>query len=346
MAHFSWKHLLGALVLGGALAAAAGGWLILGSSTTSYPGTRTVILPPDPSFAATIDSLQANGIVGTATGVRWLARLTGWNAQMKEGHYAFTSGVSNYRMLDVLRRGLQEPVRVTIPPGSRPRVVAAVVGKALKLTPAAFRSALRDTALARRLGTDVAHLFGYMLPETYHFYWQTPAREVVERIKEAFDAFYARELAAGADSIGLRKSELVTVASIVQWETYLNEEKPMVAEVYLNRLDIGMPLQADPTVQYALLQREGQKRRLFFADYEIEHPYNTYQFRGLPPGPITNPAPSTLRAVAYPAAHDYLYFVADGTGGHAFSRTLREHNRKANAYRRLMRQRRANSNSR
>jgi UPF0755 protein len=130
------------------------------------------------------------------------------------------------------------------------------------------------------------------------------------------------------------------MASIVQWEAYMEDEKPVIAGLYLNRLERGMPLQADPTVQYAVIEREGQKRRLFNVDYEIDHPYNTYQFRGLPPGPVTNPAPSTLRAVADPAQHRYLYMVAKGDGGHSFNRTLAQHVRDARAYHRLMRKRR------
>jgi UPF0755 protein len=134
---------------------------------------------------------------------------------------------------------------------------------------------------------------------------------------------------------------VLNLAAIVEWEAHLEEEKPRIAGVYLNRLRAGWPLQADPTVQYALLQIEGQKRRLLFRDYQIDHPYNTYRVQGLPPGPITNPSPTSIQAVLNPEQHDYFYFVAKGDGGHLFSRTLAEHNRAAEAYYALMRQRRA-----
>ena len=224
-------------------------------------------------------------------------------------------------------------MRLTIPPGSRPQTVAAVVGKRLQLDDDAFLAALRDTSLARKLDTAPAHLFGYMLPDTYELYWQTPAPTVVRRIKESFDRYYERNLAAGADSVGLTKREVVTLASIVEWEALLDTEKSKIAGVYLNRLEDGWRLQADPTIQYVLLDTEGERtRRVLYRDLEIDHPYNTYQNRGLPPGPITNPSPTSLRAVAAPDQHEYFYFAADGSGGHTFSRTLREHNRAAEKY--------------
>jgi UPF0755 protein len=184
-----------------------------------------------------------------------------------------------------------------------------------------------------------------MLPETYEFYWQTPPETVVRRVKQAFDRFYERELAAVADSLGFTKREVVTLASIVEEEALFDAEKPRIAGVYLNRLERGWPLQADPTVQYALMDRGGERvTRVLYKHLEIDHPYNTYQIQGLPPGPIANPSPSSLRAAASPERHEYFYFAADGTGGHTFSRTLREHNRAAQKYQRML-DRRQNDSS-
>jgi UPF0755 protein len=143
----------------------------------------------------------------------------------------------------------------------------------------------------------------------------------------------------------LTPDEVLRMASIVEWESHHEPEKPTVAGVYLNRLHDGWPLQADPTVQYAVMQSEGQKRRLLYSDYQIDHPYNTYNYRGLPPGPVNNPSPSSINAVLHPEAHKYYFFVAKGDGTHLFSRTLREHNRNAQEYYRLMRQRRAGAGS-
>jgi UPF0755 protein len=256
---------------------------------------------------------------------------------VKAGHYRVEPRTSNYRLLDKLRRGLQAPIRVIIPPGSRPETVAKVMGKNLKMEPEAFREALRDTSLARELGTTPSRLFGYMLPETYEFYWQTPASTVVRRIKQSFDRYFERRLAPGADSLGLTKREVVTLASIVEWEALQDQEKPRIAGVYLNRLEQGWRLQADPTIQYVLIQTRGERTgRVLYRDLEIDHPYNTYRIDGLPPGPITNPSPTSLRAAVNPEQHEYFYFAADGTGGHTFSRTLREHNRAAQEYHEML----------
>jgi len=314
-----------------------GGTILFGPNTGPYENDRSVIIPEESSLEQAIDSLRARDILVSPSTFRLVARATGWGAQIKAGHYRIASYTSNYHLLDVLRRGLQAPVRLTIPPGSRPQTVAAVVGQRLQLDDDAFLEALRDTSLARKLGTTPASLFGYMLPDTYELYWQTPAPTVVRRIKESFDRFYEQNLAAGADDLGLTKSEVVTLASIVEWEALLDTEKSKIAGVYLNRLEEGWRLQADPTIQYVLLDTEGERtRRVLYRDLEIDHPYNTYQNRGLPPGPITNPSPTSLRAVAAPDQHEYFYFAADGSGGHTFSRTLREHNRAAEEYHQML----------
>lgn len=329
------------VLLGLALVGAAGVYyLAFAPNTTSYDGERGIKVPRGASFEAVLDSLEARDIVASRSTLAFFGRVTGWQDQVKAGYFTFESGTSNYDLLSTIRRGLQSPVHLTIPPGSRPEVVAAVAGSVMEFEADAFLTALRDTSLAAELDTDVAHLFGYMLPETYFFYWLTDARTVVSKIKEQFDNFYQAEIATQADTIGLSKPEIVTMASIVEWETGIGDEKPTVAGVYLNRLRRGMPLQADPTVQFAVLEQEGRKRRLLYADYGIAHPYNTYQFRGLPPGPITNPSSSSIRAVARAEDHEYYYFVATGDGGHTFSRTLSEHNRAARQYHDLMRQRR------
>ena len=133
---------------------------------------------------------------------------------------------------------------------------------------------------------------------------------------------------------------MVTFASIVGEEALFDAEKARIAGVYLNRLKRGWPLQADPTVQYALVDAGKQRvTRVLYKHLEIDHPYNTYQIQGLPPGPITNPSPSSLRAATGPERHEYLYFAADGTGGHTFSRTLQEHNRAAQKYQHMLDQR-------
>lgn len=330
--------LAGAVVL--ALGAAVGTYLVFGSNTPPYEGERSVYVTPNASFETVVDSLSSSGVLNTERTFRWIANATGWRQQIKAGHYSFASGASNYELLDVLRKGLQTPKRIAIPPGTTPEVTAAVAAREMAFEADDFLEALRDSSLAEELGTDADHLFSFMLPETYHFYWLSDASDVVRSIKQNFDRTFEGELRERADSLDLSVEEVLNLASIIQWETGLPEEKPKVAGVYLNRLRIGMALQADPTVQFAVMEEEGSKRRLLYADYDIDHPYNTYLFQGLPPSPITNPSMLAIEAVLTADDHDYLYFVANGDGGHTFSQTLQEHNRAAREFHEVMRERR------
>jgi UPF0755 protein len=318
------------------------GWLLSGSVTQRYEGTRSITIERGSSFTQVVDSLVARKILKNPGQFAFLAKVTGWHHQIKYGHYEVESGISTYDLLDRLRRGLQTPLRVTIPPGSRAGVVAAVLRRDLAVDSTEFVNALKNDSLATALGTDTAHLFGFMMPETYEFFWNTRPERIIARLKETYDHFFNDERRARAEELGLSVEDVLTIASIVEWEARLDVERAIIAGVYLNRLAINMPLQADPTVQYALMQEDGGRmRRLVYEDYKLEHPYNTYLSAGLPPGPITNPSPASVDAVLNPVDHDYLYFVADGSGGHTFSRSLAQHNRAAARYRQLMQTRRA-----
>jgi len=173
-----------------------------------------------------------------------------------------------------------------------------------------------------------------MLPDSYDMYWTTSAKNAVERLLGEFEQRVAIGLSEEIDEHELTLDEVLTLASIVEWEARDNAEKPKISGLYQNRLQRGMRLQADPTVLYAL----GERRRLLFADYQFEHPYNTYLNRGLPPGPITNPDLTSIRAVLFPEEHDYLYMVATPEGTHQFSRTFQEHRQASEEWRRWIRE--------
>ncbi len=339
------RLVLAALALG-LIAALAVYWLLFMPNTPDYDGFRGTKLPQGASFEVIADSLDSAGLLASPTSFEWAATLTGWGRQLKPGYYRFEGGARNWDILRKIRAGRQDPVRVTVPPGTRPGVLAAVLRRDLDVDSAAVHEALLDPTFAAELGTDAAHLFGYMRPNSFDLYWTTDARGAVQRLKEEWDRFWTEDMQRKAEALGLNRDEVVTMASIVEWEARLPEERPRIAGVYLNRL-LGrtragrMRLQADPTVQYALMQAEGGRmRRLLFEDYGFPSPYNTYQIDGLPPGPINNPSESSVRAVLDAEEHDYLYFVATGDGTHTFSRTLREHNNAAERYRALMRERR------
>ncbi|MFP4502473.1 MAG: endolytic transglycosylase MltG [Candidatus Hydrogenedentota bacterium] len=263
--------------------------------------------------------------------VLWRVALVrdGAGTPIQHGVYELPEGLS---ALQLLRRMYEGPVRpldvdrfrVTIPEGLSLAQMAERFDD-----PEAFLEAASDPELIAELGLDVNSLEGFLLPETYFFDEEPTERDVVRRMAEAFQETYER-IAEGLPRI--EPLTAVTVASLVEEEARVDEERPQVAAVIYNRLDKNMPLQLDATLQYAL-GKYGQ--RLLDADKEVDSPYNTYQNPGLPPGPISNPGKASLRAALRPANVDYLYFVSNADGRtHTFSRTLAEHNRAVARFRR------------
>ena len=302
-------------------------------------------LPPGTDFDAALDSLDSAGAVRSLASLRLFGSLTGWGGQVKTGHYNIAPGTSNWALLDKVRKGKQDPIRITVPPGLTAARFGRVLRNQLGADSAEVVAAVTDAGLARQLGTDPAHLLGRMRADTYDIYWTTDARRAVTRIHELYERFWTDDKTAQARALGLTPDEVTTLASIVEMEARKPEELPRIAGVYLNRL-LGrtssgrMRLQADPTVQFALMAAgEPRPRRLLFVDYRTPSPYNTYLIDGLPPGPITNPSDRAVEAVlAGGERHEFLYFVADGTGGHDFSRTVSEHNAKAARWSQYMRE--------
>lgn len=309
-------------------------------ATAGFENAKSVHVYPESSLETVADSMSSKGILAKKRGFVWFGILSGWGSQIKAGHYKIEPGASNREILDRLRKGLQAPVRVRVPAGSQKNRLIERMAETMAFSDQDLADAFRDGDLAMEMGTDTTHLWAYMVPDTYFFYWLSRPEDVIRRIKERFDNI----LAAAYDSLealpmNLNADEVIRLAGIVEWESAYLPEKPTIAGVYLNRLRNGWALQADPTVQYAIMSLEGEKRRLLFNDYDLDHPYNTYNYRGLPPGPITNPSLTSIQGVLYPVDHRYFYFVAKGDGQHIFSRTLSEHRRNARAYYRLMRER-------
>jgi len=312
---------------------------VFAPATELYDGELSVWIPPEADIEAVADSLEARNILRKRQSFVVFAWVSGWGDQVKAGHYRISSGSSNRDMLNIFRRGLQESVRVNIPAGTRRERVARAMAANMAFTEADARAAMADEEFALSLDTDTTGMFGYMLPDTYFFYWLTDVRDVIRRIKNETDDTLTR-LRPSASTNQMSDEDVLILASIVEWETSHVPEKATIAGVYLNRIRDRWRLDADPTVQYAVMLSEGQKRRLLFVDYKLNHPYNTYRYRGLPPGPVTNPSATSIEAVLNPEEHRYFFFVAKGDGSHLFSRTLAEHNRSAREYRALMRERR------
>ncbi|MBC7187662.1 MAG: endolytic transglycosylase MltG, partial [Calditrichaeota bacterium] len=189
--------------------------------------------------------------------------------------------------------------------------------------------------LLRELGVSAPSLEGYLYPSTYQFYWGVAPEVVIRTMVKEFWRQMGDSVQACAQAMGMTLHQVVTLASIIEGEAMLAEERALISAVYHNRLRLRMPLQADPTIQYLV---PGRGRRLLKKDLAIDSPYNTYLYPGLPPGPVNNPGMASIVAALHPAPVDYLYFVARGDGGHVFSRTLREHLRAKERFDQVRRQ--------
>lgn len=285
-----------------------------------------VTIPPGSHFAAITDTLVRHGLVGSPGWFRLVARLRGADRRARSGIYDIPRGARTGDILRILSSGRSAATRFTVPEGLTLVEVADLAQERLAIPAESVLAAARDTALRREMGVDAPSLEGFLRPETYFIPLTADARALVREMAEAFRADWDTTWDRRAAELGLSRTGFVTLASIVEGEARVAEEQPVVAAVYLNRLRIGMPLQADPTVQYAIqLQTGARKPRLLFRDYELDSPYNTYRVPGLPPGPVGLPGRGALEAVAAPADVPYLYFVASDSGRHVFSRTYAEH---------------------
>ena len=289
----------------------------------SGPATEdtTVVLPKGAGLTDIADRLAASGVVAKPLLFVVGVRLNRAQARLRAGEYLFPAGIGGRDVMVMLVEGRTVVRRVTIPEGLTSREIVALVAAADGLTG----------------GIAAPPPEGSLLPETYHYALDDDRADLVRRMTEAMAAKVAEAWAARDPALALTSpAELVVLASIVEKETGVPEERARIAGVFLNRLRLGMPLQSDPTVVYALTQGAGPLgRALTRDDLEIASPYNTYANGGLPPGPIAHPGADALAAVAHPMASNELYFVADGSGGHAFAANLAEHNRNVAAWRKV-----------
>lgn len=277
--------------------------------------------------------LADSGVVASKDEVMWAGKLLGWRSFHK-GHYQIDGGYSYEVLLSRMAKGIQDPIALTILPGITKQRFADHVVEKMKFDSTAFDSALNDSSLLAELDIDKKDFLGRMLPNTYSIYWTSTPENLIKRINNEFQKVVVEPYADRFEELDMTIGEIVTLASIIEWEANSNEEKKKISGLYWNRLNRGMKLQADPTVNYAVKER----RRLLYEDYRINHPYNTYLHRGLPPGPITNPSLSSIQAALYPADHDYLYMVASPEGTHVFSETFEEHKQESAKWREWLRE--------
>jgi UPF0755 protein len=265
--------------------------------------------------------LQERGVIRDARAFAVAAWLTRGEGPLRAAEFAFPAGAPLAEVLRILRDGRPVQRRLTIPEGLTAHQIRTLLERADGLT-----------------GEVPPFDEGALLPETYSYEWGEARAAIVRRADAAMDRALAEAWAARAPDLPLANPrEALILASIVERETGRNEERAVVAGVFINRLRRGMPLQSDPTVAYAATGGAPMDRPISRADLDRDHPFNTYRIRSLPPGPIASPGKAALMATLQPEATDYLYFVADGSGGHAFARTLDEHNRNVARWREIER---------
>jgi UPF0755 protein len=321
-----------ALILG------AGGWWIYSQVVEPYRGYSEpevfVDIPPGSSTASIGHRLVDAGVVRDARTFQVGLWISGRSRSLRAGEYRFDAPLHALDVIDKIARGDVYRRRLTFREGLTIPEMAQVFEERGFGNASDFRKAAENAALILDLDPAATDLEGYLFPETYALPRGTTAAAVVTQMVDAFKNALTPEIRSNATTAGLPVRQLVTLASLVEKETGTASERPLVAAVYANRLKIGMGMQADPTVIYALQKAGTYTGNLRRDDLQFDSPYNTYRYPGLPPGPIAAPGKASLEAAAKPADVDYLYFVSKNDGSHVFASSLEEHNRNVQTWQR------------
>jgi len=297
-----------------------------------------VVIPSGATVRAVAESLAAHRVIRSRIWFRILTRIGAKDQRLQRGTYGFRRGEGSAAALRALVSGKAILRRFTVPEGFTLLDIAQAADRELGIAPEQFLVVARDSGLVTEFGFPAPTFEGFLRPETYLVAEGTGAPDLVRVMAKAFEAAWKPEWDSAALAQGLDRRTVVILASIVEAEARVEGDRPLIAAVYRNRIRRGMPLQADPTVQYAIQLATGsRKARLFEKDYGFESPYNTYLHPGLPPGPVGAPGSRSIEAVLAPAPVPYLYFVAGPDGDHVFSRTYGEHLRAVRAVRAVRR---------
>ena len=301
---------------------------------------RIVTIEPGSGTQTIIARLVEAGVVTNPLALKIYLRLTNRGSNLKAGDYKFASPISPLEVVDKIRRGDVDLERVTIPEGfNRFDIAETLATKTGKATAQEFLRLMDDQTPIERIAPVARNLEGYLFPDTYNYNSKTAPADLIQLMTNRFVEVFTPEWTARAGQIGLTVHQVITLASIIEEEAKIPDERPHMASVFFNRLKRGMPLASDPTFIYAALlagDYDGNPNQLRHRDRYS--PYNTYLVSGLPPGPIASPGRASIQAVLYPDNTEDLYFVVNGTEGrHKFSRTAAEHDAAVEEYRRQQR---------
>ncbi|MCK5138005.1 MAG: endolytic transglycosylase MltG [Bacteroidales bacterium] len=297
-------------------------------------------IPTGSTFEDVIDGLEEKDIIDNRKSFRWVSIKKGYEGSVKPGRYKIRNGISNNELVNMLRSGNQDPVMVVFNNIRTLDQLAGKVSRYLEGDSVKFAAYFAGRELVIRYGFEQATFTSMFIPNTYEFFWSTTPEAFTDRMSEEYEKFWDGERDRRAKRINMTRSEVVTLASIVDEETLYDDENSQVAGIYINRIEKGIPLQADPTLKFAL--GDFTVKRIVNDDKKIDSPYNTYKYKGLPPGPISIPSVSAIDGVLNYEKHNYIYFCAkaDFSGYHAFARTLSQHNKNAREYQKALNQKR------
>jgi UPF0755 protein len=323
------------LILAGLLAG-AGFWLYrmiyLGNVELNGRKAEYFFVHSNWTYDDVVKALEDRNLIKNRRSFEWVAKLKKYDHQVKPGRYRLVESMSNSALVNMLRRGDQEPVRFTLNAVRTKEQLASRVGGKLEADSTALLNMLQDDAYLSRYGMTSADIMSLFIPDTYEFMWTSTAEQFMDRMAKEYKKFWTEERKEKAKAMDMSQSQVMTLASIVQEEqNRFADERPAIAGVYINRLKEGMRLQSDPTVRYAI--GDFNASRFYSSDTHVESPYNTYLHKGLPPGPICFPEASSVDAVLNYKKSNYLYFCAEyGTGRHLFAQTFEEHEINAKKY--------------
>ena len=315
-------------------------WMLYGaifkSNVSIEAQQEEVYIPQKSSVEEVAFLLKHAKIIDDERTFLWVAQLKKFQMPSKGGRYIIQSGWSNNDIINSLRIGEEMPIQLTFNNIRTLEDLSGRIASQLALDSTEMMNYFNNYDFLHSLGFDFETIIAMFIPNTYQVYWTTSAEDVFKRMKREYEAFWTKERRQKADIMDLSPIEIATIASIVDEETNKSFEKPIMAGVYINRLNRGIPLQACPTLKFAL--NDFSIKRILNVHMEVESPYNTYKNKGLPPGPIRVASIQSIDAVLNYQKHNYIYFCAkeDFSGEHYFSKTLREHNAYAKRYHKVL----------
>ena len=296
----------------------------------------SIKIPTGSTYEDVVNILHENDILKDKLSFAIVSKLKHYPEQVKPGYYVFNRNMNNRQIINMLRLGLQTPVMLVIYNIRTKEEFAGLVGRTLEIDSNKLLAKLNDPGFCKTYGLDTNNILTRIIVDNYEFYWTTSITRFFEKTDAAYQDFWNKERTAKATGIDLSPTQVAILASIVEKEVIRDKELPTVAGVYLNRLRKGMPLQADPTLVFAL--RDFEAKRVTAYHKEFDSPYNTYKYAGLPPGPVCMPRKKSIDAVLNAEDNQYLYFCAnpDLSGYSIFSKTLDEQNKIASQYRKKL----------